>query len=81
MVACLDEIVITQRRRPALTGVLLGLLLTVQFFLSTELLVIIAMAGAFGLVLVTAYAAWRRPRPCASMPASPSSVWRRRHSW
>jgi hypothetical protein len=62
VVACLDEIVIRQRRRPVATGVLLGLLVTLQFFLSTELLVIIALAGTFGLVLVTAYAAWRRPQ-------------------
>ncbi len=61
VVACLDEIVIRQRRRPVVTGVLLGLLVTLQFFLSTELLVIIAMAGTFGLALVIAYAAWRRP--------------------
>ena len=62
VVACLDEIVIRQRRRPIGTGVLLGLLVTLQFFLSTELLVIIALVGAFGLVLVTVYAAWRRPQ-------------------
>ncbi len=62
VVACLDEIVIRQRRRPIVTGVLLGLLVTLQFFLSTELLVIIVLAGAFGLVLITAYAAWRRPQ-------------------
>ena len=62
VVACLDEIVIRQRRRPVGTGVLLGLLLTLQFFLSTELLVIIALAGAFGLILVTGYAAWRAPQ-------------------
>ena len=62
VVACLDEIVIRQRRRPVVTGVLLGLLVTLQFFLSTELLVIMALAGTFGLVLVTAYAASRRPQ-------------------
>jgi hypothetical protein len=62
VVACLDEIVIRQRRRPVVTGVLLGLLVTLQFFLSTELLAIIAVVGSFGLVLVTAYAAWRRPQ-------------------
>ncbi len=62
VVACLDEIVIRQRRRPVRMGVLLGLLVTLQFFLSTELLVIIVLAGAFGLVLITAYAAWRRPQ-------------------
>ena len=62
VVACLDEIVIRQRRRPIGTGVLLGLLLTLQFFLSTELLAIIAVVGTFGLVLVTAYAALRKPQ-------------------
>jgi hypothetical protein len=58
---CLDEILIRQRRRPVLMGVLLGLLLTLQFFLSSELLFIIVLAGAFALVLIIVYAAWRRP--------------------
>ena len=62
VVACLDEIVIRQRRRPVATGVLLGLLCALQFFLSTELLVIVALAGAFGLGLLTAYAVWRSPQ-------------------
>jgi hypothetical protein len=61
VVACLDEIVIRQRRRPILTGVLLGLLVTLQFFLSTELVVIMALAATFALVLLIAYAALRRP--------------------
>ncbi len=62
IVACLDEILIRQRRRPVVTGLLLGLLVTLQFFLSTELLLIVALAGAFGILLVTAYAAWRTPQ-------------------
>ena len=82
LVACLDEIVIRQRRRPVVTGVLLGLLLTLQFFLSTELLVIMALAGAFGLVLVTAF---RRVAEAsglaAACPLRPSRSDRRRQSW
>jgi hypothetical protein len=61
LVACLDELVIRQRRRPVVTGVLLGLLVVLQFFLGTEMLTIMLIAGAIGLALTILPVAWRHP--------------------
>jgi len=60
-VACLDELLIRQRRHPATVGVLLGLLVVLQFFLGTEMLAILLITGTAGLALITLYAAWRHP--------------------
>jgi len=57
VVACLDELLVRQRRRPVVPGVLLGLLVVVQFFVSTEVLTMLVLCGAIGLVLVVAYGA------------------------
>ena len=59
IVACLDELLLRQRSRPVVTGIVLGLLITLQFFLSTELLLISAIMGVVGLVLVLGYACWK----------------------
>jgi hypothetical protein len=56
IVACLDEILVRQARRPLVVGALLGLLVTVQFFIGTEILVITAIATGAGLLVVTATA-------------------------
>jgi hypothetical protein len=61
VVACLDELLIRQRRRPMATGVVLGLLLVVQFFIGTEILAIMVITGAIGIALVVGYAALRHP--------------------
>ena len=61
IVACLDELLFRQRRRPVATGVVLGLLVALQFFIGTEVLVIMVMMGLVGIVIVVGYAAWRRP--------------------
>lgn len=53
----LDELVVRQRRGPVAVGAVLGLLLAVQFFVSTEVLVLIVGAAIVGLVLVVVYAA------------------------
>ena len=42
-----------------MTGIVLGLLITLQFFVSTEVLLITAIVGAVGLVLVLGYACWK----------------------
>ena len=42
-----------------MTGIVLGLLITLQFFLSTEVLLITAIMGVVGLVLVLGYACWK----------------------
>lgn len=58
---CLDELLIRQKRRPVIIGVLLGLLITLQFFIGTEVLLIVAIMGVIGIVLVVVYAATRHP--------------------
>jgi hypothetical protein len=61
VVACLDELVVRQRRPPIATGVLLGFLLTVQFFLGTEYLAIMMLLGAVGLAFVILYVRVKSP--------------------
>ena len=61
IVACLDELLFRQRRRPVPTGIVLGLLIAVQFFIGTEVLVITVGMGLIGMVIIVGYAAWRRP--------------------
>jgi hypothetical protein len=58
---CLDELLIRQRRRPLVTGVILGLLVALQFFIGSEILLIVALFGAIGLVLVVMYGGWHDP--------------------
>ncbi len=60
-VACLDELLVRQRRRPIAIGVLLALLVTLQFFIGTEIFLIMVTAGAAGVVLLVGYAALRHP--------------------
>jgi len=57
MVACLDDLLIRRRHRPVVTGAALGLLLVLQFFVGTEVLVMIVLTAIVGLVLVVVYAA------------------------
>ncbi len=45
---CLDEILVTQRRRAWVAGASLGALGAVQFFLSPEVLVMVALAAGIG---------------------------------
>ena len=54
VLAVLDEILIRQRHRAGPTGVALGLLLFGQFFLSSELLVVVVFVGAVGILAVVA---------------------------
>jgi hypothetical protein len=56
IVACLDELLFRQRARPVLVGVVLGVLVTIQFFIGTEVLTITAIGVAVGLVVVLGYA-------------------------
>jgi hypothetical protein len=61
IVGALDELVVRQRRSPLVAGGALGLLVALQFFVSTEVVVIVVPFIAAGLALVVAYAAvWRR---------------------
>jgi hypothetical protein len=61
IVLTLDELLVRQRRSPIRTGVVLGLLVVVQFFLSTEVLVITALFAALGVLLLVAGTAIRDP--------------------
>ena len=59
MVACLDELLLRQGRSPVKVGAVLGLLVTVQFFVATEMLAMAAVLAAAGIVLLVAYGALR----------------------
>jgi hypothetical protein len=52
ILALLDEILLRQRHHPRRTGFLLGLLVFVQFFLSSELLAIMAMVASISLAVL-----------------------------
>ncbi len=57
ILGCLDELLVRQRRRPVPVGIALGLLVVVEFFVSTELLVIAGMSAAIGVLLLVLYRA------------------------
>ena len=60
MVACLDQILVRQTRRPSATGAVLGLLVGVQFFLGTEELTAVAICAGIGIVILVGYAGFLR---------------------
>jgi hypothetical protein len=57
VVASLDEMLVRQKCRPTVTGVILGLLLAVQFFIGTELLTITVILSGIGIALMAIYGA------------------------
>ena len=59
VVACVDELLFG-RRPPAAVGLVLGLLLAVQFFVGTEVLLLLGIAGAVAAVVLLAYGAAHR---------------------
>jgi hypothetical protein len=61
VIACLDELIMRQQRRPARVGVVLALLVVIQFFLSTEMLVLMAVMVVVGLAMLVVYAAVAHP--------------------
>ena len=61
IVGGLDELCVRQRRPPLVAGAALGFAVVVQFFVSTEVLVIVALFCAAGLVLAVAAAAVSHP--------------------
>ena len=54
IVASLDEILIRQDRSPMRSGAILGVLVTVQFFISTEVLMIVTICSVVGVLLLLA---------------------------
>ncbi len=61
VVICLDELLIRQRRNPIATGIALGLLITVQFFVGLEVLILMTIEAAIGILLLVAYVARQNP--------------------
>ena len=66
VVAVLADLFVYRRRRPAVDGLALAGLAVVQFFLSTEVLVITALSVLVGTALVVIWATWRHPAELAS---------------
>lgn len=60
VVGALDELCFAQRHSPVVAGSVLGLLVVVQFFLSTEILTIMVLCGVPTMVVVIGYLAVRR---------------------
>ena len=61
VVIALDELLIRQRRSPYRIGAGLAALLVVQFFLSTEVLVITVLFGVVAVLLIVGFVALRQP--------------------
>lgn len=62
MLACLDELFVRQRRRAVVIGAALGVLVALQFFLSTEILAIVFTCALFAIALFLGWAViFRRP--------------------
>jgi hypothetical protein len=59
--ASLDEVMFRQRARPLVAGVVLGLLVTLQFFVGTEVLVMMLVLGALWVLAVVVFAAFAWP--------------------
>jgi hypothetical protein len=55
IVGCLDELLIRQRRRAVPLGVLLGVLVAVQFFIGTEVLTLTVICCVLGVAVVLLY--------------------------
>jgi len=55
VVACVDELVFRRRRGPVAVGLVLGLLLVVQFFVGTEVLLIMGIAAVPAALLLGGY--------------------------
>jgi len=61
VVLCLDELLIRQRRRPAAVGIVMGLLISAQFFVGVEILALMIIEAAIGIVMIVVYTAVRSP--------------------
>jgi len=58
---CLDDLLVRHQHRPVPVGAALGVLVVVQYLVSPEMLVLVTLVVAVGLVLMVASAAWARP--------------------
>jgi hypothetical protein len=55
IVACFDELYLRQRRRAVSVGAALAALMAVEFFISTEMVLLISIAAALGTVVLMTY--------------------------
>jgi hypothetical protein len=55
ILACLDELLVRQRHRAPRVGLALGLVVVVEFFISTEVLVIVIISSVAGVVMLATY--------------------------
>ena len=62
VVGLLDDLLFLNPRRAVRTGLLLGLAMTLQFLLSAEYFVTLAMMGAVAIAVIAVYAIVRAPR-------------------
>jgi hypothetical protein len=72
IVGCLDELLVRQRRRPLAAGAALGLLIALQFFVGSEVLLLSVIVSVIGIALLAAYAAKHHPADlrCRLAPAA-----------
>ncbi len=61
VVIALDELLIRQRRRPAVTGAVLGVLIGLQFLVGTEVLILTVIEVAIGCIFVIVSNTKQRP--------------------
>jgi len=59
MVACFDELYVRQRVRPARVGAALAVLVTVEFFVSTEMVLIASVSALMATIMLAGYAGLR----------------------
>ena len=55
MVGCLDDLLVRQTRHPRRVGVILGLLIAAQFFVSIEILLLAAIVALIAILMLLAY--------------------------
>jgi hypothetical protein len=58
---CLDELLIRQQRHAAAVGIVMGLLISAQFFVGVEILTLMIVEAVIGIVMILVYSAVRCP--------------------
>ena len=61
VVLCLDELLIRQQRSPTVVGIVMGLLISAQFFVGVEILTLTIIEIAIGIVMIVIYTAVASP--------------------
>ena len=61
VVLCLDELLVRQQRRPVVVGIVMGLLISAQFFVGLEILTLTIIEAVIGIVMIVIYTAVRSP--------------------